>query len=203
MSEKLEVLKRPGKSAADFFAKKDQVRILASDVWIWFKAAGTARLTIPDTEMCERVANRINGIVGLGKPIAYPVSRETAKYFKLALYHVRKDRNIVATAGCTGKMPFEASPEAMQAFDDAIAAAESALQPFLVRARDDGSGQEFCQSVAAVARAAWRLSGREPRDFAPSSPIVSFVVLAATGCGFKYDAECVSAWLRRRSIQQV
>jgi len=189
MVDKLEVLKRPGKSAADFFAKKDQVRILASDVRIWFRSAGTPRLTVPTVETCERVAARINQILEYGSPIAHPVPSEVSRYFKLGLTHLKRARDAVAALGATDG--------AMSLWDAQIAAAETALQPFIFNAASLGAGEQFCQSVAAVARLAWQSAGREPRDLGPASPLVKFTVAAADGCGFSYKAETVSAWLRR------
>lgn len=101
---------------------KSRPPIASADVRLWFEQA-SARLTVPGLETCERVAARINEVVSLGKPIAPPVSQETAKYFKLGLTHLKRDRDAVAALGATAG--------SMRGWDAQIAAAASALQPFL------------------------------------------------------------------------
>jgi hypothetical protein len=175
-------------------------RFSAGTIQQWFLEADRSnRLQVPDLDTCEKVAMKLESILSFGTPLAHPVSAETSRYFKLGLTHLKRDRAAVAMLGASDNAALGASDGAMSGWDARIAAAESALEPFLDRGRHTGSGEHFSRSVAAVAQAAWRQSGREPRALGPASPVTKFIELAARGCGFSYDADCISTWLRRRA----
>jgi hypothetical protein len=140
-----------------------------------FREADRAgRLTVPDLEICAKVAARIEVVFPLlfESPLRPPVSSVTRKHARLFMRHLRRDREAIKTLG--------ASEASMRGWDALVEDSEAALSPFLAPATRVDKSAALATSMAHLARAAWRTSGRgrEPRDVGPESPIVKFVAAA-------------------------
>jgi len=85
-----------------------------------------------------------------------------------------------------------ASPQSMAGWDALIASVRASLAPLVdVGATNMAGGH--CRAVAALAKAAWRIAGNEPKAVAPDSPITNFVASVLS-----LDADTVSRRLRAR-----
>jgi hypothetical protein len=162
-------------------------RFSAAEIQRHFREADRAgRLTVPDIETCGKVAARIEELLSLSEePLSAPVSSETRKHARLFILHLRKDRDALRNLG--------ASEVSLSGWNTLVDDAETALAPFLASSAAGDKLAPLAASLAHLARAAWRSSGREPRDIGPDSAIVCFVA-AVLGTE---DQDSISRGLRK------
>jgi hypothetical protein len=160
-------------------------RFSAAEVQRMFAAADCAgRLSVPDTETCEKVATRLEELLSLPAAPPSPVSVETRKYARLLLRHLARDYAAIEALG--------ASSQSLAGWDSLVTSVREAVDPL---AGSGGAGTSACNcaAVARLAQAAWRQSGREPRSISPDSPLAAFVAAVLAR-----DSQWISYRLRRK-----
>ena len=164
---------------------KAEPRFSADTIQRFFLEADRAnRLTAPDIDTCKKVAMQLESILTISTLPLTPVSTETRKYARLTLQHLERDYAAIAALG--------ASPQSMAGWDALIASVRASLAPIADASATNVAGGHI-RAVAALARAAWRQAGDEPKAVAPDSPITNLVAAVLS-----LDADTVSRRLRAR-----
>jgi len=159
---------------------KDQ-EISAADVLRWFTEADVhKRYTVPELDICDRVAYQISKAFELSKcPPKTIISDETRYLARRYLKSLRKDFEAARTLAL--------DPDTM--LTDIIA-----MNAPCTERRPAEPVRELARNVATIASAAWRTAKKAPRGTDPSGALVGFVRASLAALGHELTHEQIS-WL--------